>query len=130
MSKRTWMLAPQWLVAFVASSLLAPPAHAERWHDLKKVNRTASRIDLDSLKREGNLVTYRAEFIVTLPNLTKRYISTAVIDCENGKRKGIESEQFRADGSIYKGSTDMGWRTIQPDTISSEIRQFICSVGQ
>ena len=77
MSKRPWILAPRWLVAVVAASLLAPPAQAERWHDLKMENETSSRIDLDSLKREGNMVTYRAEFIRYLPNLTKRYVSTA-----------------------------------------------------
>ena len=86
------------------------------------------RVDLDSIRRDGSMVTYRAEFAWDGANgVVRRSINTAVIDCEKGTRKGLESEQFLADGSSRKGSMDMGWLAIRPDSVSAEVRRIICN---
>lgn len=115
------------IVTAVAS---AAPVSTERWHILKFKNGWTARVDLDSLKREADEVTYRAEFTVVLPDgAVKRGISLAVIDCAKGRRKGLETEQFRPDGSSRKGSIDLGWRTIQPKSATDSIRQVVCARG-
>lgn len=127
------MRPPLMACRFVAGSLLvacvtfAVPANAGRWHNLEPANGVEGRIDLDSLQREGSNVTYRAEFTMLRPNSnTKRAISTAVIDCDKGQRKGLVVEQFLSDGTSRKGSIDTGWKAIRAGSITAKVRELVC----
>ena len=105
MSKRTSFSTPRFIAAVsLVASALAAPANAERWQDRVDNDRITTRLDLDSIKREGDLLTYRMEMTYKTPSIYvgRRGISTSVIDCRTNMRKHIATETHFPDGSVRK----------------------------
>ena len=114
--------------AAVGLVLAAGPANAERWHELASRNGNTTRLDLDSLARAGDEVTYRAEFSRRVDGQAKRGIVVAVVDCEKGLRKPIEKEEFLANGTSRKSSISVGWQKVEPFPDSKHILDYVCKI--
>ena len=107
---------------------IAAPASAERWQDFGKTKVMTSRLDLDALKREGDLVTYRVE--ITWPNNPRRAgwraISTSVIDCSTGMRKNLSGETYLPDGTLRKNAGANRWQKIMEFELAAGVRDLYC----
>ncbi len=111
--------------SMLAAVAVAAPANAERWEELPNDGRVTYRIDLDSVQWQGRIVRYRAEIVNQSRIPPRRGTVTALIDCDTGKRKLLESEQYLPDGSVRRETVpDLPW---QPVKYLSELpQQFLC----
>ena len=113
----------------VAALGASASGQAERWTDIgdQKYGMN-SRIDLDSLEREGPNVTYTLEFTFSRTRAgLVRILSTAVIDCQQRQRKLKELVQFRADGSSSTMSVDRDWLKFPPGSLTEKVHRMVCS---
>lgn len=109
----------------LAAAAAAAPAHAERWQELPNYGRSTYRIDLDSVQWQGRIVRYRAEIVNHARVPPHRGTVTALIDCDTGKRKFLESEQYLPDGSVRRETApDRPWQPVQ--YLSELPRHFLC----
>lgn len=115
------------LLPVVALSLSAP-AVAERWQDLGAKHTMTVRLDLDALKYEGKIMTYRVE--ITYPDdprrAGRRDLSTAKIDCQTGLRQLYEITIIAADGTTTTRPGDRSWRKILPGGTPARVRELFC----
>ena len=118
------------LLPIVALGLSAPAA-AERWQDLGARHTMTVRIDLDALKYEGHIMTYRVE--MTYPNdprrAGRRDLSTAKIDCDTGLRQFYEVTSIAADGTTTTRPGDRNWRKILSGGTPERVRELYCNAG-
>lgn len=109
----------------IAAAAVAAPANAERWKELPNYGRSTYRIDLDAVEWQGRIVRYRAEIVDPSRVPPRRGIVTALIDCDTGKRKLLETEQYLTDGSVRKETVpDRPWQPVQ--YLSELPHQFLC----
>ena len=111
--------------SMLAVATVGAPANAERWKELPNYGRSIYRIDLDSVAWQGRVVRYRAEIVDQSRAPPPRYTVTALIDCDTGKRKLLETEQYLPDGSVSRETVpDRPWQPVQ--YLSELPRQFLC----
>lgn len=115
----------QTLAIALMLAAVAAPASAERWKELPNYGRSTYRIDLNSVHWQGRIVRYRAEIVDHSRVPPYRGIVTSLIDCDTGKRKLLETEQYFVDGSVRRETVpDRPW---QPVKFMSELPQhFLC----
>jgi hypothetical protein len=129
MSKRTWFSASRSIAAVsLVASALAAPANAERWQVRVDNDRLKTRLDLDSIKRDGDLLTYRVEMTRKQPPIYvgRRDISTSVIDCRTNMRKHIATETHLPDGTIRKGAGANRWMKLKDRDFGTGVRNDYC----
>ncbi len=116
------------------TSVVAGPLFAERWKDIGRapdsnIHAMKIRIDLDALKQDGNLLTYRVE--ITRPNNPARAgwtnYSTSVIDCIAGTRRHLSAETFFPDGTVRRNEGANVWRKINEYDIAKGILADYCA---
>ena len=112
-------------VAATVALSIATPANAERWQKLEPTLYAQMSIDLDSLRWEGRTVRYRVEVKRLARDVTKRFVSISLINCDRRERKWLESEEFRPDGSSRKQVIDEDWRPIGTSGVEKS-RHFLC----
>ena len=106
--RRTLMIVTMLAVAIPA------PANAERWKELPNYGRSTYRIDLDSVVWKGRIVRYRAEIVDQSRVPPHVGTATALIDCDTGKRKLLETALYLADGSVKRETApDLPWQPVQ-----------------
>lgn len=106
-------------IASALAVLAAAPLAAEPWRQLAttKVDGQPSverRLDLGSIRQEGDLLTYRVE--MTYPPTPSRpgrvVISTSVVDCRTHQRRHVGTEIVGADGTVTQRPGMNVWRDI------------------
>ena len=107
---------------------IATPANAERWEKLDSTPYAQLSIDLDSLQWDGRTVKYRVEVKRLGQGVTKRFVSTSLINCDRRERKWLETEEFLPDGSSRKQVIDEDWKPIGPPSIE-KTRHFLCDLA-
>ena len=114
------------MIGSMLAAAVAAPANAERWKELPNYGRSTYRIDLDSVQWRGRIVRYRAEIVDQSQVPPRRSTVTALIDCDAGKRKLLETEQYLPNGSVRRETLpDRPW---QPAKYLSELpHHFLCS---
>ena len=111
--------------SMLAAAAAAAPANAERWQELPNYGRYTYRIDLDSVQWQGRIVRYRAEIVNHSRVPPRRGTVTALIDCDTGKHKQLESEHYLPDGSVRRDTVpDRPWKPVQ--YLSELPRHFLC----
>jgi len=109
----------------LVAATVSAPAHAERWKELRAKPGVTYRIDLDSVQWQGRIVRYRADIVTEVQGHRRHGTVTALIDCDAGKRKLLESEQYLPDGSARRETYPD--RTWQPVIFLSEApHHFLC----
>ena len=115
------------VVAFGLSS----PAAGERWQDLGAKHTMTVRLDLDALKYDGHIMTYRVE--ITHPDdprrAGRRALSTSKIDCRTGLRQHYEVTTIAADGKATTRPGDRNWRKVDPGGTPERVRHLFCKEG-
>ena len=103
-------------------------ARAERWQDRVDNDRIKTRLDLDSIKRDGDLLTYRMEMTHTTPPIFvgRRVISTSVIDCRTNMRKHIAAETHFPDGTVRKTAGANLWMKLKDLDFGAGVRNEYC----
>ncbi len=117
----------------IASAITASPLAAGPWRQLPttKVDGQPSverRLDLGSIKQEGDLLTYRVE-ITTPANPTRPQrvvISTSVVDCRTHMRRHVGTETTDADGTVAQRPGMNVWRAIAPHEIANGVIADYC----
>ena len=109
----------------LVAATVSAPAHAERWKELRAKPGVTYRIDLDSVQWQGRIVRYRADIVTQVQGHRRHGTVTALIDCDAGKRKLLESVQYLPDGSVRRETyPDLTW---QPVIFLSEApHHFLC----
>lgn len=120
-------------IASALAALAAAPLAAEPWRHLPttKVDGQPSverRLDLGSIREEGDLLTYRVE--MTYPPTPSRprrvVISTSVVDCRTHQRRHVGTETFGADGTVTQRPGMNVWRDIATHEIANGIIGDYC----
>lgn len=131
------MALPVALIARVAAAsalaLAAAPLAAEPWRQLPstKVDAQPSverRLDLGSLKQDGDLLTYRVEMTTPAnPTRPRRvFVSTSVVDCRTNQRRHVATETVAADGTVTQRPGMNVWRTIAAHEVATGIIADYC----
>ncbi len=122
------------LATLILIATVTTASFAERWKDIgaipdNRINAMKFRLDLDALKRDGNLLTYRVE--ITRPNNPARAsrtdYSTSEIDCSAGTRRHLSGETLLSDGSVRKIEGAKVWRKINDYEVAKGILADYCS---
>jgi hypothetical protein len=110
----------------LAAALAAAPADAERWKELPNYGHYVYRIDLDSVQWQGRIVRYRAEIVNQAQVPPRRGTVTALIDCDTGKRKLLETEQYLPDGTVKRETaSDRPWHPVR--YLAELPQHYLCS---
>jgi hypothetical protein len=116
-------------IAVAVALSIAAPANAERWQKLEPSPGGQMSIDLDSLHWEGRIVRYRVEVKRLVYDVTERFVSTSLINCDRRERKWLETEKFLPDGSSRKQVIDEDWKPIGTSGVEKS-RHFLCDRAQ
>jgi len=103
-------------------------ANAERWQDRVDNDRIKTRLDLDSIRRDGDLLTYRVEFTRKQPPIYvgRRDISNSVIDCRTKMRKHVSTETHFPDGTVRKTDGANLWIKVRDGDFGTGVRNDHC----
>ena len=109
--------------------LLAPAADAQssedgRWHTIGSSKHVSIRVDLNSLEKNGDVVTYRSEWRQTIPNTQETFTRYGIsqMDCVAEQRRLIAT--VGVDG--IRVDQKRPWHDITDRPIENHIRQIVC----
>lgn len=124
----------RFFVFFLAlvSVVYVTAAHAERWQDRVDHDRIKTRLDLDSIKQAGDLLTYRMEMTYKKPPIYvgRRVIRTSMIDCRTNMRKHIATETHFPDGTVRKAGGANRWMKLLDWDFGTGVRNEYCKTTQ
>lgn len=117
---------------FLTLISISVTASAERWQDQVDNDRIKTRLDLDSIKRDGDLLTYRMEMTYKTPPIYvgRRIISTSMIDCRTNMRKHIATETHFPDGTVRKTDGANIWMKLKETDFGTGVRNEHCRKPQ
>ena len=103
-------------------------AGAERWQVRVDNDRIRTRLDLNSIERDGHLLTYRVEMTRKQPPnyVGRRDISTSVIDCRTNMRKHVATETHFPDGTVRKSVGAHRWMKLKEIDFGTGVRNDYC----
>lgn len=113
---------------FLTLISISVTASAERWQDRVDNDRIKTRLDLDSIKRDGDLLTYRMEMTYKTPPIYvgRRIISTSMMDCRENLRKPIAVAIHFPDGTIRKSAGANRWMKLKEMDFGTGVRNEHC----
>ncbi|QIK95289.1 hypothetical protein G7076_01230 [Sphingomonas sp. HDW15A] len=106
--------------------------NAERWQERVDNDRIKTRLDLDSIKWDSDLLTYRMEMTYKKPPIYvgRRVISTSMIDCRTNMRKHIATETHFPDGTVRKTGGANLWMKLKEIDFGTGVRNEHCGTAQ
>jgi hypothetical protein len=107
---------------------VSTPVSAQRWHEIVNNAHIEGKLDMESLRWDGSVVTYQVVYQKPRPGSDEKRTSlaTSEMNCETHQRRLITSQSPYPNGTIQEAGGLAIWRPIDAGTMTSRIEQLIC----